>query len=132
MAQKNMQLVQVAIDAFFRGDEPAMLRVAAPDVVIAQPPDQPDRQDYHGHEGMRQMLTAWIGSWDDWSLEILSTREVRDLVLATAQQRGRGKASGASFDAEIAFVFTVRDEQIVLWQMFLSEQQALEAAGLTE
>jgi ketosteroid isomerase-like protein len=132
MAQTNLALVQAAIDAFFRGDEPAMLRVAAPDVVIAQPPDQPDRQDYHGHDGMRQVMAEWIGNWDDWSLEILSAREVRDLVLATARQQGRGKASGASFDAEIAFVFTVRDEQIVLWQMFLSEQQALEAAGLSE
>lgn len=104
-----------------------MLEVIAPDIIVAQPPDQPDRQDYHGHEGLRQMLVEWISNWDDWSLEMLDTREVRGLVLATARQRGRGKVSGASFEGEIAFVFTVRDEQVTRWQMFLSEQQALEA-----
>jgi ketosteroid isomerase-like protein len=127
-----MELVQVAIDAFFRGDEPAMLEVVAPDVVVTQTPDQPDLQDYHGYEGLRQVLGEWIGSWDDWSLEILSAREVGDLVLATARQRGRGKVSGASFEAEVAFAFTVRGDKIARWQMFLSEQQAIEAVGLAE
>jgi hypothetical protein len=33
---------------------------------------------------------------------------------------------------EFSFVFTVRDEMIIEWQLFLREDQALEAAGLRE
>ena len=132
MSQENLELVQAAFDAYSRGDEPALLELVAADVVITQFPEQVDVRDYHGHEGFRQVMTEWIGSWDDRSIEILGARELGGLVLATARQRGRGIASGAPMDAEATFVFTVRDGLIARWQMFSSEEQALEAVGLIE
>jgi ketosteroid isomerase-like protein len=131
MSQETVELVQSAFDAYFRGDEPALLELVAADVVITQFPEQVDVRDYHGHEGFRQVMTEWIGSWADWSIEILGARELGDLVLTTARQRGRGIASGAPIDAEATFVFTVRDGLIARWQMFSSEEQALEAVGLS-
>jgi ketosteroid isomerase-like protein len=132
MTQENLELVQAAFDAYFRGDEPALLELVAADIVITQFPEQVDVRDFHGHEGFRQVMAEWIGSWDDWSIEILGARELGDLVLATARQRGRGIVSGAPMDAEATFVFTVREGLIARWQMFASEKQALEAAGLAE
>jgi ketosteroid isomerase-like protein len=132
MSKKNLELVEAAFDAYSRGDEPALLELVAADVVITQFPEQVDVRDYHGHEGFRQVMTEWTGSWDDWSIEILGARELGDLVLATARQRGRGIASGAPMDAEATFVFTVREGLIARWQMFSSEEQALDAVGLTE
>ena len=132
MSQESMDVVQAAIDAYFRGDESAMLDRAAPDIIVTQFPDQPDVRDYRGHEGLLQVMAEWIGIWDDWSVEILHIREIGDRVLVDARQRGRGKGSGAPFEVEVAFVFTVRHEKIVRWQMFHSEQQAQEAMGLAE
>jgi ketosteroid isomerase-like protein len=132
MSQENVELVQAAFDAYFRRDEPALLKLVAVDVVITQFPEQVDVRDYHGHEGFRQVMIDWTGSWDDWSIEILGARELGDLVLASARQRGRGKASGAPMDAEATFVFTVREGLIARWQMFSSEEQALKAVGLAE
>ena len=132
MSQENLELVQAAFDAYSRGDEPALLELVAADVVITQFPEQVDVRDYHGHEGFRQVMTEWIGSWDDWSIEILGARELGDLVLATARQRGRGIASGAPIDAEAIFVFTVRKGLIARWRMFSSEEQALKAVGLAD
>jgi ketosteroid isomerase-like protein len=128
----HLEIVQAVFDAYFRGDERALLALAAPDVVIAQLPEQVDAGEYHGHDGFRQVMADWTGSWDDWSIEILSAREVGDLVLATALQRGRGLGSGAPIEAQAIFVFTVRDGLIARWQMFSSEEQALNAAGLSE
>ncbi len=128
---ENLELVQAVFDAYFRGDEPAVLALAAPDIVITQFPEQIDAREYHGHDGFRQVMADWTGTWDDWSIEILGAREVGDLVLATARQRGRGKGSGAPIEAEAAFVFTLRDGVIARWQMFSSEEQALQAVGLT-
>ena len=132
ISNQNIEIVQAAFDAYFRGDESAMLDHAAPDVVVTQFPDQPDVQDYHGHEGLLQVMAEWTDTWDDWSVEILRTREIGDRVLVGARQRGRGKSSGAPVEGEVAFVFTVRHDKIARWQMFHSEQQALEAVGLEE
>jgi ketosteroid isomerase-like protein len=129
MSQENVELVQAAFDAYFRGDEPGLLELVAADVVVTQFPEQVDVRDYHGHEGLRQVMAEWIGSWDDWSIQILGVRALGDLVLATARQRGRGRGSGAPMEAEATFVFTVRGGLIERWQMFSSEAQALEAQG---
>ena len=132
MPQENLQRVQAAFDAYFRGDQQAMLELVAPDIVATQFPDQADVHDYHGHEGLVQVMTEWIGTWDDWSIEILGTREAGDLVFVTALQRGRGKGSGAPIEGDVTFVFTLREGKIARWQMFHSEQQALEGVGLAE
>jgi ketosteroid isomerase-like protein len=122
--------VQAAFDAYFRGDEQALLALASPSIVISQFPEQVDAGQYHGHDGFRQVMADWTGSWDGWSIEILSAREVGDRVLATALQRGRGIGSGAPMEAQAIFVFTVREGLISRWEMFSSEEQALTAVGL--
>jgi ketosteroid isomerase-like protein len=61
---------------------------------------------------------------------ILRTVDSGDYVVVTAGTGGRGKQSGVEVKMEFAFVFTVRDEKIVEWQIFVHEDQALEAAGL--
>ena len=66
MSQENVELVQAAFDAYFRGDEPGLLELVASDVVITQFPEQVDVRDYHGHEGFREVMSEWVGSWHDW------------------------------------------------------------------
>ena len=127
MSQENVDLVQAAVDAFVRGDEPGLLKLVASDIIITQFPEQVDVHDYHGHDGWRQVMADWTEMWDDWSIEILSVRELGDLVLATAAQRGRGIGSGAPWETQVALVFTVREGLISRWQMFPSEEQAREA-----
>ena len=132
MSQADVEVVRAAFDAYLRGDEPAMLELVAPDVVVTQFPEQIDVRDYHGHEGLRQVMADWIGTWADWSIELLDAREADGLVLASAAQRGRGKGSGAPMQNEVAFLFTLRAGTITRWQMFHSEREALKAVGLEE
>ena len=49
-----------------------------------------------------------------------------------ARTRGRGNQSGVEVAMEFSFVFTVRDAKISEWRLFVQEDQALEAAGLSE
>jgi ketosteroid isomerase-like protein len=127
MSQENVELMRRTFDAYFRGDETAMLESVAPDVVVTQFPDQADVRDYHGHEGLLRVMAEWIDTWADWSIEILRAREIDQLVLVGARQRGRGRASGAPMEEEVAFLFTVREGKISRWQMFRSEEEALRA-----
>jgi ketosteroid isomerase-like protein len=130
VAQENVRVVRAAFDAYQRGDEPGMLELVSPEVVVTQFPDQLDVRDFHGHGGLRDVMAEWIGTWEDWTIELLAAREVGDLVIAAARQQGRGKGSGAPMQSEVTFIFTVRDGSILRWQMFHSEQEALEAVGL--
>ena len=132
MSGENVEVVQAAFDAYLRGDEPTMFRLVARDVVVTQFPDQVDVRDYHGHEGVAAVMADWIGTWEDWSIELLRARDLGEIVLVAARQRGRGRASGVPMEEEVAFAFSVRDGQIARWQMFRSEQQALEAMGLAK
>lgn len=122
-----MEVVQAAFDAYLRGDERTMFALAAPDIIVTQFPDQLDVRDYHGHEGLRHVMTDWIDTWADWSIEMRGAREADGRVLATAFQRGRGKGSGAPMQSEVAFLFTLRAGAIARWQMFRSEREALDA-----
>jgi ketosteroid isomerase-like protein len=130
MSQENIDVVKRGIDAYLRGDESGMLEMAASDIIVTQFPDQPDLRDYHGHEGLMEVMGRWIGAWDDWSIEILGIRDVADLVFVSARQRGRGKGSGVPVEGEVTLVFTVRQGKIARWQMFSSEREALEGVGL--
>jgi ketosteroid isomerase-like protein len=132
VAQDNVEIVRAAFDAYHRGDEAAMFALTAPDVLVTQFPDQLDVRDFHGHDGLREVMAEWIGTWDDWTIELLGARELDDRVLASARQRGRGKGSGAPMESEVTFVFTIRRALIARWQLFHSEQEALEAIGAVE
>ncbi len=128
MSKENLELVQAAFDAYFRGDEPAMLALVDPKVVVTQLPDQPDVQSYRGHEGLIRAMADWVGTWADYSIDVLGMSERGDHVLVSCRQRGRGKGSGLAMQHDVHFLFTVREGKLARWQMFHTEQGALEAA----
>jgi ketosteroid isomerase-like protein len=129
---ENLALVQQAFDAYFRGDEPAMLGLVDPEVVVTQLPDQPDVQSYHGHEGLIRAMRDWVGTWEDYSIDVLGMSETNDHVLVSCRQRGRGKVSGLAMEHHVHFLFTVRHGKLARWQMFHSEEDAAEAARLPQ
>jgi ketosteroid isomerase-like protein len=107
-----------------------MLDLIAPDLIATQFPDQLDVRDYHGHDGLHELMADWIGTWDDWTIEISGLRELGGQVLASGRQSGRGKESGAPMASEVIFVFTVQGGVITRWQMFHNEAEALKAVRL--
>ena len=131
MELQGSEIVRAAMDAWFSGDEASMLALVAPDVTATQFPDQLDVRDYHGHDGVRELMAGWMDMWTDWSFEILEVRDIGGHVLARGRQSGRGTASGAPMDSEVVFIFTVQGGVINRWQMFHDEREALDAVGPT-
>ena len=130
MAQQNLQIVLDAFAAYMAGDEAVMFGVASPEIVVTQFPDQLDVRDFRGHDGLRQAMEEWVGTWDDWTIEMLDASEEGELVFATAIQRGRGKGSGVPMESLVVFVFTVRDGMVARWRMFHDDEEARAAVGL--
>jgi ketosteroid isomerase-like protein len=133
MSQENVTVVRDAFDAFSRGDIGGVLRLCDEDIVITQPQELPGvSQQQRGHDGVVEAFSIWPEQWDDYRIEILRMVGSGDRVVVTTRTGGRGKQSGVEVEMEIAFVFSVRNEKIVEMQIFMREDQALEAAGLSE
>jgi ketosteroid isomerase-like protein len=136
MSQENVEIVRSAFDAFTRGDTEGVLRRCDENIVITQPAELPvlgaSRQQ-HGHGGILEAFAIWPEQWDDYRIEISRiVADPGDYVVVATQQSGRGRQSGVEVETEMTFVFTLRAERIVEWQMFMREDQALEAVGLSE
>jgi ketosteroid isomerase-like protein len=133
MSQENVEIVRDAFDAFTRDDIEGVLRLCDEKIVITQPPELPGASpQQRGHSGVLEAFEIWPEQWDDYRIEILRMADHGDHVLVTTRQRGRGKQSGIQVEMEIMFVFTVQNEKIVEMKIFMREDQALEAAGLSE
>ena len=134
MSRENVEIVREAFDAFARDDMDGVLRRCDENIVITQPPDLPGASaQQHGHSGVLEAFSIWPEQWDDYRTEISRiVADPGDHVVVGARQSGRGKQSGVEVQTEMTFVFTVRDWRIVSLQLFLREDQALEAAGLRQ
>ena len=133
MSQENVEIVQSAFAAFIRGDTDAVLQLAAEDIVITQPPELPGASPHqYGHAGVLEAFAIWPEQWDEYRMEpprIIA--DSGDYVVVAARTAGRGKQSGVEVEMEFAHLFTVRAGKVAEWKIFVSEEQALEAAGLS-
>ena len=133
MSQENVEIVRRAFDAFSKGDIEGVLRRCDEDILITQPKELPGVSRYqHGHSGVLEAFSIWPEQWDDYRIEIMRTADLGDRVVVITRTSGRGKQSGVEVEMEISFVFILRNEKIEEMQIFMGEDQALEAAGLSE
>jgi ketosteroid isomerase-like protein len=130
VAGSSAAVAQQLWDAWERADLEAMFALIDPEIVSRQFPEQIDVRDYHGHDGVREVMEDWIGTWDDWKIELRDVRAVGDAAVLSLFQSGRGKGSGAGMAQPVWFVWRVRDGKVTQWLMFSTEDEALaEATG---
>lgn len=134
MSEANVEIVRNAFAAFDRGDTEGVLRLCDEDIVITQPPELPDAPaEQRGHRGVVEAFALWPEQWDDFRIDILEIAAAPDdKVFVASRTRGRGKQSGVEVEMEFSYVFTIRDAKISEWRLFVREDQAREAAGLSD
>jgi ketosteroid isomerase-like protein len=133
MSQENVEIVMRALGKFQEGDMHGLLSHVDDEVEIEQTaeiPGVPDRE--HGHSGVLDAFSAWPAQWDDFRVEVLRVRDIDEHVVVTVMNRGRGKESGIAVEMPFSHVYSFRSGKVIRWRIFLHEQQALEAVGLTE
>jgi ketosteroid isomerase-like protein len=133
MSGENVEIVRNAFDAFMRDDIEAVLPLCDEDILITQPQELPGvSQQQRGHDGVLESFRIWPEQWDDYRIEILRMAELGDYIVVTSRTHGRGKMSGVEVEMDLSFVFSVRDEKIIEMRIFMREDQALEATGLSD
>jgi ketosteroid isomerase-like protein len=121
------------MDLLEKGDAPEIVKegLLAPDVKWYPAAELTGvAETYEGPEGFVELQRAWTENFD-WSSSTGELREVDDLVLASGRQTAHGKGSGVPVEMEFAMLSTVRDTAISEVRLYLSEADALKAAGLS-
>lgn len=132
MSQRNIDLVQEAMAAYFRDDEAALRKLVTADVMVTTRPDQPDVRTSYGYEGFVESTRQWIEAWKDWSFDVVQVSETGDFVIVDANQTGQGVSSGVPIEGGVTFLYTIAGSRIARLQMFASERDALQAIGVAE
>jgi ketosteroid isomerase-like protein len=86
---------------------------------------------YHGAEAVKQYWRDWLAAWETVQFEY-ELVDAGDRVVALIDQRMRGRSSGIEVTlGKYAHVYTFKDGLIVHWKLYVSQSDALKAAGLS-
>ena len=99
--------------------------------VVAVLPD-PAPQPHYGVEALAAYTRRFLEPWEDIRIEVAGYRDAGNVVVASIRLIGKGRTSGIETDYRATHVWTFRGEHVVRFEVFESEAEALEAAGLSE
>jgi len=86
----------------------------------------------HGHDEVREWWRNLRAAFPDWTPEIVAVRDLGDWVAIHARGAGTGAASGVGVEYDFWQVAKFRDGRMVRYYGTRTEDEALEAAGLSE
>jgi SnoaL-like domain len=132
MSEENVQLYRRGIEAFNRRDLEAFLALADPGVIGVSRVLAIEGGSYEGHEGTRDWWNELLGVFPDFTIEIVWVRDAGKFTVSALRNRAHGEGSAAPLEELVWQVSEWRDGLVVQWQMYESERDALEAAGLSE
>ena len=134
MAQSDVDVVRDQFAAVNERDFPRAMGHYADDVVLVIETDFPSSGTFEGKEAVGRWFGDWLGAFaTDYRFEITDARDLGDgLVYLHARYGGSGRASGAWAQAESAYLYRVEGGKIRRVQLFLTPDEALEAASLPE
>ncbi len=89
---------------------------------------------FEGREAVGEWFGDWFRAFDvDYRFTIDEIRELEpSLVFLTASYGGSGRVSGVEVSDRRAYLYRVEDGKIARVQLFMTREQALEAASLPE
>jgi ketosteroid isomerase-like protein len=134
MSEENVKVARAALDAFKRDGLDAWLGYFADDIDYrAAEGAIDDRGPIHSKDALRAYAQDWIDTFDDYAAEVVELIEAgEDRVIAVIRITGRGKLSGIETELTYAAIYTFREGKVTRVREYLTKDEALEAAGLSE
>jgi ketosteroid isomerase-like protein len=87
-------------------------------------------QTFHGRDGFRKWM-AQVTEPMEIEMDLIEARSVgRDRVFASYRLHGAGRASGIPTEMTVYEIDTFKEGQLLRRQVFYSEDEALDAAGV--
>jgi ketosteroid isomerase-like protein len=122
-------LARDLVDGYRRADIEWLLDHTDPDVEISQLVELPDSRTYRGRDGFIDALLDWPRQWEDFRIEPLRIFSVgEDQLVIVGIHRGRPHTIDIEVEAQIVFLMRWRDRRMTDWNMFLTVEEAVDAA----
>ena len=131
MSEENIEITQRMYAALADGDIEGFLAFVHPDVEFHSLILEIEGV-FYGHKGVRKWWSGIRTAFPDWDPSIVSLRSVGDRVVVHALGSGSGAASGVGLDKDFWQVAEFTDGLMTRYRALRTEQEALEAAGLSE
>jgi hypothetical protein len=130
MSQEDVELVYQAADAFNPGPLYLFLALRPQRGVHLAARAAGGGKPRRGHDGVRSWWEALHGAHRDLSVEIDEVRDLEEVTVARVRLRGQGRESDAPMQQTQWHVVRWRHKTAIRWRVFLSEAEAVQAAGL--
>ena len=134
MSQEKVEIVRRWWEGFNEDGMPP-LDLCDERIEIRNPPDFPVRGSFHGPQGVRDWRDQTFEALDNVSVEVEEIIDVPgdgETVLMLLRLRATARHMGIEVEYPWAAIWTIGEGKLVLAQGYLSRQEALEAAGLSE
>ena len=137
MSQENVEIVRRVYDAAARRDSATVFALYRPDVELdasrlGVPGAAGDDGVSHGHEGLRAFFREWHEAWGEIEYDYEELIEAGEQVISIVSRHARGRSSGVSVERSFALLWTLRDGKVARVVWFLTRDEALQAAGLSD
>jgi ketosteroid isomerase-like protein len=134
MSQENVEMVETVVRAWSRGDRDGWLAPMHSEVEWSSAIQRQVEGAETVYTGQAELGRFWDEYHALWNLdiEVSEMRDLGDSVLALARIRVTGKASGVEVERSVGYVFQFEDGLLRRGRAYLSPEEALEAAGLSE
>ena len=129
MSQENVEVVRLGFGALNAGKPDYSL--FDPALVYHPRTDEPDPSAHVGRDAFERLLDGFLESFSDLRFDVLELIDIGDRVIASTMMHGRGAASGASVEDAYVVVYRLRDGLVVEGWEYKTEQEALDAVGMT-
>src|SRR5262249_48857851 len=130
MSQENVEIVRSFYEAHAQGADPCVEYwtddLEYIDVGIPG-------QTVRGKDAFRAYLQDWIDTFEDFFIEPLELIDAgEEEVVVVERYGGLARLSGIEMNATNGLVYTIRDGKIARGREYMTPEEALEAAGLSE
>jgi uncharacterized protein len=126
----SADMIREGYERFNRGELEWLFDQMHPEIVWEDSPRMPDSRSYSGIENVRRYLESFARHWDELRWEPEAVVEADDVVLAFVRLVAKGKASGATVDAEIAHVYNLREGLVAHVRTYFDRDEARREAGV--
>lgn len=136
MSQENVQAARRAYEAFNEvfsaGNISGWLALYTPDVELHDVPDFPDAAVHRGHDELRKWAEQLMEITEGLRVEHERFIEAGEVVVVAVRISAKGREGGVLTEMNTFQVLEFTDGKIWRARFYITEDEALEAAGLRE
>jgi uncharacterized protein len=133
MSQEDVEVVRRYYPAYDRGGLDGLAELWHPDINWRAAEGAIDDVGLmEGPDALRDYYRQWEETFEKLRMEVEELLDAGDRVVAVVRWIGQMKGSDAEIEIRYAIVYTTRDGKIATGREYLTREEALEAAGLSE